>query len=290
MLCVRFSVVATSLRSPRRSGCTGRRCIGGLPGIWWKVCRSPGLVASAAFLSASGGDHGRGPGRGDAPGAFAVGCQADPDGAAAQAGPVGVGGAGGALGADHRADPGPPGPVPGAATDAASELSSQRSWERPGPMQLWGIDIVGGISIVNAVIGELREAKVVTGIDDHSRFCVMAKVVACATGRAVCLAFAQALAQHGVPEGVITDIQSGWRGVEPVLSARNRWPRFPRRIGPDFERCRHVARPCGKQRALHLPWGLDREPSQARRRKEDLDALARLGARPAGICEPAADD
>jgi hypothetical protein len=33
------------------------------------------------------------------------------------------------------------------------------------------------------------EAKVVTGVDDHSRFCVIATVVRTATGRAVCLAF-----------------------------------------------------------------------------------------------------
>lgn len=78
-------------------------------------------------------------------------------------------------------------------------------FERPGPMQLWGIDIVGGIQLVDTATGELREAKIVTGIDDHSRFCVMAGVVERATGRAVCLAFAQALAAHGVPEEVITD-------------------------------------------------------------------------------------
>jgi transposase InsO family protein len=78
-------------------------------------------------------------------------------------------------------------------------------FERPGPMQLWGIDIVGGIQLVNPVTGELREAKIVTGVDDHSRFCVMAAVVERATARAVCLAFAQALARHGVPEEVITD-------------------------------------------------------------------------------------
>ena len=45
----------------------------------------------------------------------------------------------------------------------------------------------------------------VTGVDDHSRFCVIAKVVERATGRAVCLAFAAALARFGVPEEVITD-------------------------------------------------------------------------------------
>jgi transposase InsO family protein len=84
----------------------------------------------------------------------------------------------------------------------------RESWnrfERPGPMQLWGIDIVGGIELVDVVTGELRGAKIVTGVDDHSRFCVMASVVERATSRAVCLAFAQALARYGAPEEVITD-------------------------------------------------------------------------------------
>jgi len=78
-------------------------------------------------------------------------------------------------------------------------------FERPGPMQLWGIDIVGGVQLVNTATGQLREAKIVTGVDDHSRFCVMAAVVERSTARAVCLAFAQALVKHGVPEEVITD-------------------------------------------------------------------------------------
>ncbi len=78
-------------------------------------------------------------------------------------------------------------------------------FERPGPMQLWGIDIVGGIELVDTGTGEIREAKLVTGVDDHSRFCVIAMVVERATSRAVCLAFAQALARFGVPEEVITD-------------------------------------------------------------------------------------
>jgi transposase InsO family protein len=78
-------------------------------------------------------------------------------------------------------------------------------WERPGPMQLWGIDIVGGVMLVDPATGVLREAKVVTGIDDHSRFCVIAKVVERATARAVCLAFAEALVRFGVPEEVLTD-------------------------------------------------------------------------------------
>lgn len=40
-------------------------------------------------------------------------------------------------------------------------------WERPAPMSLWQIDIVGGIHLVDGT-----EVKVVTGVDDHSRFCI----------------------------------------------------------------------------------------------------------------------
>ena len=54
-------------------------------------------------------------------------------------------------------------------------------FERPGPMQLWQMDIVGGIRLVSPVTGELREAKVVTAVDDHSRYCVIAKVAERAT-------------------------------------------------------------------------------------------------------------
>ena len=50
-------------------------------------------------------------------------------------------------------------------------------------MQLWAIDIVGGIRLVHTATGELREAKVATGIDDHSRSCVIASVVERATSR-----------------------------------------------------------------------------------------------------------
>ena len=78
-------------------------------------------------------------------------------------------------------------------------------WQRPGPMQLWQIDIVGGVMIADLRTGELREAKVVTGVDDHSRFCVIAAVTERATGRAVCLALAAALVRYGVPEEILTD-------------------------------------------------------------------------------------
>jgi transposase InsO family protein len=73
-------------------------------------------------------------------------------------------------------------------------------WERDEPMALWQMDIVGGMFLADGT-----EAKVVTGVDDHSRYCVIATVVAQATGRAVCLAFASALRKFGVPGEVLTD-------------------------------------------------------------------------------------
>jgi transposase InsO family protein len=82
---------------------------------------------------------------------------------------------------------------------------SYRRWQRPGPMQLWQIDIVGGVMIADPRTGELREAKVVTGVDDHSRYCVIAAVTERATSRAVCLALAAALARYGVPEEILSD-------------------------------------------------------------------------------------
>ena len=78
--------------------------------------------------------------------------------------------------------------------------SDYRRWERGRPMELWQMDVVGG--------GHLRggaEVKVVTGIDDNSRFVVSAKVVARATARPVCDALLGALQRHGVPEQILTD-------------------------------------------------------------------------------------
>jgi transposase InsO family protein len=82
---------------------------------------------------------------------------------------------------------------------------SFKRWQRDAAMQLWQMDIVGGVMIIDTATRGLREAKVVTGVDDHSRYCVIAKVVARPTGRAVCLALAEALAKFGVPEEILTD-------------------------------------------------------------------------------------
>lgn len=45
----------------------------------------------------------------------------------------------------------------------------------------------------------------VTGVDDHSRFCVCARLVARATAKPVCDALAFAMRAHGVPEQILTD-------------------------------------------------------------------------------------
>jgi transposase InsO family protein len=75
-----------------------------------------------------------------------------------------------------------------------------KRWQRPGPMQLWQLDVMGSVRLVDG-----SEAKLISGVDDHSRFAVIAAVVARASKRAVCAAFATALVEYGIPEQVLTD-------------------------------------------------------------------------------------
>ena len=62
------------------------------------------------------------------------------------------------------------------------------------------MDVVGGVRLADG-----SEAKVLTGVDDHSRFCVAAGVMASANARAVCRVLAGALRAHGVPDEILTD-------------------------------------------------------------------------------------
>ena len=80
------------------------------------------------------------------------------------------------------------------------KLRTFKRWERGRPMELWQLDVVGGVLLADGT-----ECKVLTGIDDHSRFCVAAGVMERAVARAVCGVFAQSLRTHGVPEEVLTD-------------------------------------------------------------------------------------
>jgi hypothetical protein len=52
--------------------------------------------------------------------------------------------------------------------------------ERPVPMQLWQLDVTA-----SAFLADGREVKIVTGLDDHSRYCVIARAVLRATARPV---------------------------------------------------------------------------------------------------------
>ena len=83
--------------------------------------------------------------------------------------------------------------------------SDYKRWERSRSMELWQMDIVGGVRIVDPATGEVSEAKIVSGIDDHSRFAVCAAVVARPTARPVCDALEAALDAHGLPEAILTD-------------------------------------------------------------------------------------
>ena len=63
-----------------------------------------------------------------------------------------------------------------------------RRWERSRPMELWQMDVIGGVRLADG-----REYKIVTGIDDHSRYCVCAALTPRATARPVCQALLAAL-------------------------------------------------------------------------------------------------
>ncbi len=73
-------------------------------------------------------------------------------------------------------------------------------WERSRSMELWQMDIVGGFHLRDGT-----ELKCLTGIDDHSRFCVSARLMARATARPVCEALKAALRTHGLPSQILTD-------------------------------------------------------------------------------------
>lgn len=75
-----------------------------------------------------------------------------------------------------------------------------KRWERGAPMELWQMDVVGGFPLADGT-----SAKVLTGIDDHSRFCVAARVMARERTRAVCDGLRAAIATFGAPEQILTD-------------------------------------------------------------------------------------
>ena len=75
-----------------------------------------------------------------------------------------------------------------------------KRWERGSAMELWQFDVVGGF-----LLSDGTSAKALTGVDDHSRFCVSAHLMPRERTQAVCDGFAAAMTRHGVPEQVLTD-------------------------------------------------------------------------------------
>jgi transposase len=77
-----------------------------------------------------------------------------------------------------------------------------KRWERGAPMELWQMDVVGGIGLTDG-----STAKALTGLDDHSRFCVSAQLMPRERTRAVCDGLAAAMRRHGVPQQILRPCQ-----------------------------------------------------------------------------------
>lgn len=95
-----------------------------------------------------------------------------------------------------------------------------RRWERSRSMELWQMDVMGEVFLSDGT-----KCSVVTGIDDHSRFCVLAQLVVRATARPVCDALVGALKRHGIPDQILTDngkVFTGKHASKPAIVAFDR--------------------------------------------------------------------
>jgi transposase InsO family protein len=75
-----------------------------------------------------------------------------------------------------------------------------KRWERGTPMELWQMDTVGGF-----VLADGTRAKALSGVDDHSRFCISAHLMVRESSQRVCEGLAAALRTWGVPGQILTD-------------------------------------------------------------------------------------
>src|SRR6202012_4165525 len=75
-----------------------------------------------------------------------------------------------------------------------------KRWERGAAMELWQMDVVGGFPLADGSC-----AKALTGIDDHSRMCVCARLMERERTRAGCDGLGAALAAYGAPQQILTD-------------------------------------------------------------------------------------
>jgi len=75
-----------------------------------------------------------------------------------------------------------------------------KRWERGTAMELWQMDTVGGFLLADGT-----KAKALTGVDDHSRFCISAHLMVRESSQRVCDGLAIALRTWGVPGQILTD-------------------------------------------------------------------------------------
>lgn len=85
-------------------------------------------------------------------------------------------------------------------TPRRRRASDYKRFERPRPMDLWQMDIVGGVRL-----GDGSTLPILSGLDDHSRYVVSAKIVVRATATRVCEALTIALERYGAPAEILTD-------------------------------------------------------------------------------------
>src|SRR6202162_4766699 len=75
-----------------------------------------------------------------------------------------------------------------------------KRWERGQAMELWQLDVVGGFLLADGTT-----AKALTGVDDHSRYCISARLMARERTQSVCDGFNSAMQTYGVPLQGLTD-------------------------------------------------------------------------------------
>lgn len=75
-----------------------------------------------------------------------------------------------------------------------------KRWERSRAMELWQMDVMSVPDLVEGM-----HLQLVTGLDDHSRFCVLAKLLPRATAKPICDGLLEALNRFGIPDEILTD-------------------------------------------------------------------------------------
>ncbi len=143
--------------------------------------------------------------------------------------------------------------------------------------------VVGGFALADGTT-----AKALTGVDDHSRLCVSARLMPKERTQAVCNGLAAAMRRHGVPEQILTDngkVFTGRfghppvevlfdricreNGVEHLLTAprspttTGKIERFHRSLRAEFDTARVFTQPGGRPGRVGRVGGLLQHPAPA---------------------------